>query len=189
MSSASGGPEVSEDLVRKLGGDRGAVEELYDQAYSELRMLARRQLRREPGGTLQTTEVIHEAYVRLHERVELGLNDKTHFFALSARAMRRVLIDHFRNRKAQKRGGGTPNLPLEEGLIPTGERGEVLLNLDEALDGLAAVSERLAQIVEYKFFGGMTEGEIGEILGVSDRTVRNDWRKAKAWLTREMSAS
>ena len=180
-------PGVTDELIEAVGGDRGAVEALYEKAYAELRMLARRQLRREPGSTLQTTEVVHEAYVRLQDRIELGgIHGRTHFFALSARAMRRVLIDYFRNRKAQKRGGGAPVLSLEEGLISAEQRGEVLLRLDEALDGLAEVSPRLAQTVEYKFFGGMTEKEIGELHGRSTRTVRNDWRKAKAWLNREL---
>ncbi len=180
-------PGVTDELIETLGGDRAAVEALYEQAYMELRVLARRQLRRAPGSTLQTTEVIHEAYVRLRDRIHLGVNDKTHFMALSARAMRRVLIDYFRNRKAQKRGGGALVLPLDEGLVPVEERGEVLLRLDEALDGLAEVSPRLVQTVEYKFFGGMTEEEIGELHGRSARTVRNDWRKAKAWLNRELT--
>ncbi len=181
---------VTDELIETLGADRGSVESVYEQAYAELRLLARRQLRREPGSTLQTTEVIHEAYVRLQERIELGsINGRTHFFALSARAMRRVLIDYFRQRKAQKRGGGSPVLPLEEGLVPAEQRGEVLLQLDEALDSLAELSPRLAQTVECKFFGGMTEDEIGELTGRSGRTVRNDWRKAKAWLHRELTRS
>jgi RNA polymerase sigma factor (TIGR02999 family) len=103
--------------------------------------------------------------------------------------MRQVLVDHFRRRQAQKRGGGAPVLPLDEGLVPTGERGAVLLDLDEALARLSEVSPRLAEIVEYKFFGGMTEAEIGELLELSPRTVRNDWRKAKAWLSLELERS
>lgn len=169
-----------------LEGGQDSIQALYDRVYAELRKLARRQMRHASDSTLQTTEVIHEAYVRLHGQVELGINDRTHFFALSARAMRQVLIDHFRRRSAQKRGGGVPVLPLEEGLIPTGERGTVLLELDAALERLAEVSPRLAEIVEYKFFGGMTEVEISELLALSPRTVRNDWRKAKAWLAREL---
>ena len=180
-------PELSDDLVRTLGGDRRAVEALYERAYAELRRLARRQMAREPGSTLQTTEVIHEAYVRLHDRLTEGLNDRTHFFALSARAMRRVLIDTFRNRKALKRGGGAPKLSLDEGLVAADERGELLMQLDEALDELNRLDERLARVVEFKFFGGLTEREIGQLMERSERTVRNDWRKAKAWLSRELA--
>lgn len=178
--------EIPEQPTGPLGGDQASIRALYDRVYSELRMLARRQMRYARDSTLQTTEVIHEAYVRLQGQEELGISNRTHFFALSARAMRQVLIDHFRRRKAQKRGGGAPVLPLDEGLVPTGERGAVLLELDEALERLAEVSPRLAEIVEYKFFGGMTEAEIGELLGLCPRTVRNDWRKAKAWLALEL---
>lgn len=187
-SNRPGSNRVTHYLSAAQEGDPEALEALYQQVYAELRRLARCQLRRESGGTLHTTEVVHEAYLRLCDHIQMGFNDRAHFFALSARAMRHVLIDHFRNRKAQKRGGGIKPLALDEGLVPVDERGEVILAVSEALERLNTLNPRLGEVVEYKFFGGMTEGEIGAVLDVSSRTVRSDWRKAKAWLSRELGA-
>ena len=181
--------DITRNLQAARAGDAAALEELYGQVYEELRTLARRQLRRLRGGPLQTTEVVNEAYLRLCKQVELGVEDRAHFWAISAQAMRRVLIDHFRSRSAQKRGGTDCPLTLDEGRVPVADRGAVLLDLDEALERLAVMSPRLARVVELKFFGGMTEKEIGVALEVSERTVRGDWRKAKAWLSRELSES
>jgi RNA polymerase sigma factor (TIGR02999 family) len=181
---------MANDITRKLraarSGDEAALDELYGQVYDELRTLARRQLRRLRGGPLQTTEVVNEAYLRLCKQLELGVQDRAHFYAVSAKAMRQVLIDHFRGRQAQKRGGGERVLTLDAGRVPVADRGAVLLDLDEALERLAGLSPRLARVVELKFFGGMTEDEIGTALDISARTVRNDWRKAKAWLSRAL---
>ncbi len=181
--------EITVILQAARGGDEAALEVLYPQVYQELRKLARRQLDRLKGGTLQTTELVHEAYLRLCDQTKVGASDRVHFFAISARAMRQVLIDHFRRRQAVKRSSNDRALTLDEGLIPVAERGRVLLDLDHALEQLAELSPRLARVVELKFFGGMTEDEIGIALDLSARTVRNDWRKAKAWLSRELARS
>ncbi|MDH3404598.1 MAG: ECF-type sigma factor [Acidobacteriota bacterium] len=179
--------DITQNLRAARAGDEAALEALYGQVYDELRTLARRQLRRLRGGPLQTTEVVNEAYLRLCKQVELGVKDRAHFYAVSARAMRQVLIDHFRSRNAEKRGGSERALTLDEGRVPVAERGAVLLDLDEALQRLATLDPRLARVVELKFFGGMTESQIGLALEVSERTVRGDWRKAKAWLSRALS--
>jgi len=183
--------EMANDITRKLqaarSGDEAAIDELYEGVYQELRNLARKQLNRLHGGPLQTTEVVHEAYLRLCKQVELGVEDRVHFYVVSARVMRQVLIDHFRSRSAMKRGGKERPLTLDEARVPIEGRGQVLLDLDDALKRLAELSQRLARVVELKFFGGMTEDEIGVALEISARTVRNDWRKARAWLSRELA--
>ncbi len=180
-------PDITQLLIDAREGDRVAFGDLFDRVYDELRVLARAQLRRmRPGDTLATTALVHEAYLKLCDQTRLDVHDRTHFFALSARAMRQVLVDHFRRGQAQKRGGEHRPVSLQDGQIPGENRGEVLLALDEALTRLAGLNERLSQVVECRFFGGMTQEEIAEVLGVTDRTVRNDWRKAKAWLAREL---
>ena len=181
--------EITRMLQAARGGDAVAVEALYGEVYQELRRLARGQINRLRGGTLQTTEVVHEAYLRLFGGAALDVGDRAHFYSVSARAMRQVLIDHFRGRQAAKRGGDARPLTLEEGRVPVEERGRALLDLDEALERLAELDPRLSQVVELRFFGGMTQEEIGSVLGVSERTVRNDWIKAKGWLAREMAAT
>ncbi len=179
--------DVTQLLIDARKGDRVAVGDLFDHVYDELRVVARAQLRRRrPGDTLATTALVHEAYLKLCDQTRLGVHDRAHFFALSARVMRQVLVDHFRRNNAEKRGMNRKLLSLQEGQIPMEDRGEVLLALDEALTQLAALNERLSQVVEFRFFAGMTQEEIAEVLGVTDRTVRNDWRKAKAWLFREL---
>jgi RNA polymerase sigma factor (TIGR02999 family) len=169
-------------------GETGAVEDLYGAVYDDLRQMAHFQLRRrQPGATLNTTALVHEAYIKLFDQSRVSVQDRSHFFALSARAMRQILVDYFRRGQAQKRGGGLTAWSLHESQVPIEARGDVLLALDEALTRLTALNERLAQVVEYKFFGGMTEEEIATILDLTPRTVRSDWRKAKMWLTRELS--
>jgi RNA polymerase sigma factor (TIGR02999 family) len=179
--------EITRKLQAARSGDEAAIDELYQSVYQELRVSARQQLNRLHGGPLQTTEVVHEAYLRLCKQVELGVEDRVHFYVVSARVMRQVLIDHFRSRSAVKRGGSERPLTLDEARIPIEGRGQVLLDLDDALERLAELSPRLARVVELKFFGGMTEDEIGVALEISARTVRNDWRKARAWLSRELA--
>jgi len=180
--------DLTQLLIDVRQGNHTAVGDLFDRVYDELRVLAHAQLRRmQPGYTLHTTALVHEAYLKLCDQTRLDVHDRAHFFALSARAMRQVLIDYFRRTRAEKRGGDHRPVMFQEGLIPVEDRGEVLLALDEALTRLAGLNERLSRVVEYKFFGGMTQEEIARVLGVTDRTVRNDWRKAKAWLARELS--
>jgi RNA polymerase sigma factor (TIGR02999 family) len=179
--------ETTRLLLDARGGGDEAVGALFEHLYPELRALAHGQLRRQgQDGTLATTALVHEAYLKLCDHRRLDASDRSHFFALSARVMRQVLVDHFRARSALKRGGGSVPESLHDGSGAAEHRGETLLALDEALTRLEALDPRLARVVEWKFFGGMTQEEIGDVLGLSPRTVRNDWRKAKAWLGYEL---
>ncbi len=180
--------DITQLLQQARDGDAEAVDLLYQQVYDELRRLARAQLRRRSGGTLNTTGLVHEAYLKLFEGTQLGVKDRSHFFALSARAMRQILVDHFRRRKSGKRGAGRPVLSLGDAEIPVEARSDVLLAVDEALTRLAKLNKRLSQVVELKFFGGLTQEKIAEVLDLSSRTIRTDWLKAKAWLAKELSA-
>jgi RNA polymerase sigma factor (TIGR02999 family) len=174
-------------LHEARGGDREALDRLFAAIYDELKVIARARLRRgRDVQSLDTTALVHEAYVRLFEGSSPDVADRAHFYALSSRAMRQVLVDHFRRRNAKKRARPEHPISLLEDRIPVEARGDVLLALDAALERLAQVDARLAQVVEYRFFGGMTEVEIGRVLNLTDRTVRNDWRKARAWLAREL---
>jgi len=170
-------------------GRDGAQDALFERVYAQLKELAHYQLRRGPGGSLQTTELVHEAYLKLCDADRLAATDRAHFFALSARVMRQILVDHFRQRSAKKRGGPRSPLSLDEGAIPVDDRGEVILAIDEALGRLARSSERAGRVVELKFFGGLTEAEVAMALGVSVRTVSGEWRRARAWLTKELAAT
>lgn len=167
-------------------GNRDALDRLFSLVYDELKLIARARLRGRRQGTLDTTALVHEAYLRLFEGGGVDVSDRGHFYALSSRAMRHVLVDHFRRRGALKRGGAAVVLATLGGSLPQHEAGEAILGLDDLLEQLERLEPRLARVVEYRFFGGMTEVEIGQVLNVSDRTVRNDWRKARAWLAREL---
>lgn len=177
-------------LGRVRNGDPGALDQLLPLVYDELRALAGAQLRNErTGHTLGATALVHEAYLRLVAREQLDVKDRSHFFAVAAQSMRRVLVDHARARKRQKRGLGQVALPLEavEGLVGEAAADE-LIALDEALDRLAAASPRAAQVVERRFFAGLTLEETAESLGTSLKTVQRDWLVARAWLRKEMGA-
>lgn len=180
--------DLTQLLLAARDGRSSARDRLFAAAYPELRRLARAQLRHASGSTLHTTALVHEAYLKLLDQTQLASGDRVQFFGIAARAMRQILVDHFRRAKAQKRGGGQEHLDLDDQQIPVAMPGELLLALDEALHRLAEIRPRWATVVESRFFGGMTEEEIGELLGVTDRTVRNDWRKAKAWLALELDA-
>jgi RNA polymerase sigma factor (TIGR02999 family) len=177
------------ELIRGVrAGDRTEFDRLFTSVYDELRRVAHRQLRdRRPGQTLDTTALIHETYLRMVDQTRAEWADRAHFFAYASRAMRAVLVDYARRQNSAKRGGGQPRFSLDDRDLPVEEQGEFLLALDEALTSLAGMSERLARTVECRFFGGMTEEETAEALQVSDRTVRRDWLKAKAWLYAELS--
>ena len=167
-------------------GDREALDALLPRVYGELRQIARARLRRRrPGETLNTTAVVHEAYLKLTAGETPPFRDRSHFFALAARAMRFVLVDYARDRAAQKRGGPGADLPLDDALAVAAD-GEAdahdLLALDAALDRLAAQSARLAETVELRFFGGLTHDEVAEATGRSVPTVKRDWRRARAYL-------
>lgn len=169
------------------GGDDNVVDALMPAVYDELRSIARRQLRHErPDHTLSTTALVHEAYVRLVDQTRVEWQDRAHFCAVASRAMRRILVDHARRRHALKRGGPDRPLSLDEAQVAVDAQADLLVALDDTLDRLAQFSDRLAQIVEMRFFGGMTEAETAEALGLSARTVRRDWVKAKAWLYKEL---
>ena len=171
-------------------GEGRPVDRLLPLVYDELRRVAHRQLGRErPGHTLSTTALVHEAYLRLVDQTRARWVDRAHFFAVAAGVMRRILVDYARRFRAAKRGGDAQHVDLDLAQVSLDERSEVLINLDEALGRLAELNPRLSQVVECRFFGGMTEEETAEALGVTDRTVRRDWIKAKAWLSRELQDS
>lgn len=150
--------------------------------------MARREMRRErPGDTLQTTALINEAYLRLVDYVRVRPRDRTHFFAIAAQAMRRILIERARNRRSAKRGSGAQKVSLDEAADVSNQRAADLVALDEALTNLAAIDPRKAKIVELKYFGGLTIEETAEVLDVSTPTVERDWHMAKIWLHREIS--
>ena len=158
--------------------------------YEELHRLARRYMRNEsPGHTLQTSALVHEAFIRLVDQRDVHWQNRSHFFGIAAQMMRRILVDYARSRNFAKRGGGAVKLSLEEGLIVSEERSEQVVAVHEALEGLAKIDPRQAQIVELKFFGGLSNEEAAAVLTVSPGTVARDWTMAKAWLRREISKS
>lgn len=169
------------EMVRE--GDSRALDRLVPLVYEELRSLAKRELYREQQGhTLHATALVHEAYLKLAGS-GMPASDRAHFLAIAARAMRQVLVDHARRRKAVKRGGDMVRTTLTDGGAPVEFRPDELIALDQALEHL---DPRQRQVVEFRFFAGMEEKEIADVLGVSDRTVRREWVKARAWLYRAM---
>jgi RNA polymerase sigma factor (TIGR02999 family) len=180
--------EVTQLLVAWSNGDRAALEQLTPLIYSELHQMAHRQLGRERRGhTLQTTALVHEAYLRLIDQKEVRWQNRAHFFAIAARMMRRILVDYARARHVAKRGGGAQQVSLEEALEVSDERAADVIALDEALLALAELDSRKSRIIELRFFGGLSIEETAEVLGVSPGTVMRDWTFAKAWLQREIS--
>jgi RNA polymerase sigma factor (TIGR02999 family) len=177
---------ITDLLVQLRSGDPEPIDRLYARVYEELTRIAHRQLRNErPDHTLGTTGLVHETYLRLVDQTRIEWRDRGHFFAMAARAMRRILVDYARQYRALRRGGGLRRVPLTEEAA-VAERGEALLALDEALGRLAALSQRLSQVVECRYFGGLTEEETAEALGVTTRTVQRDWVKARGWLYLEL---
>jgi RNA polymerase sigma factor (TIGR02999 family) len=170
-------------------GDPVAKERLFQLVYDHLRRMARNALRRERGDhTLATTDLVHEAYLKLVDHPQIEWRDRSHFFGVASLAMRRILVDYARRRGAGKRGRSPIRVPLMEESLTVDERAETLVALDEALTRLGKVSERLARVVEYRFFGGLSEEQTAEILSVTARTVRRDWVKARGWLYRELNS-
>lgn len=180
--------EVTALLRDVKNGDRGAFDQLLPKVYGELRRVAERQLWRErQGHTLRATALVHEVYLKLVDQAQVEWQGRAHFLAVSARAMRQILIDHARRKAAEKRGGDWERTTLGSGEGFGVEMSmEDLLTLDQALDDLEKLEPRLRQVVEYRFFGGMTEQQIAEVLGVTTRTVQRDWVKARAWLYKEL---
>ncbi len=168
-------------------GDAGALDRLFPLVYDELRRIAHHQLSRErTGHTLDTAALVHEAYLKLVDQTRVQWADRSHFFAVAARAMRRVLVDYARRLRAEKRGGAPKRVSLTDVMLVAEERADTLVALDQALTELAGVDKRLCRVVECRFFGGLTEEETAEVLGVTARTVRRDWTKAKCWLHRAL---
>lgn len=179
--------EVTQILQDWSGGDASAAERLMPLVYDELRKLARSYLRRERSDhTLQPTALVNEAYLKLVDQSRVSWQDRHHFFGIAAQMMRRVLVDHARANAAQKRGGQRDKVSLDDANLHTGERAAELVELDDALQRLAAVFPRKSKVVELRFFGGFSVAESAEILGVSDKTVMREWESAKLWLYREM---
>ena len=180
--------EITQLLVRARNGDRQAESELVPLVYDELRRLARRYMRQEPPDhTLQATALVHEAYLKLVEQREIAWQNRAHFFGVAAQLMRRILVDHARARLAQKRGGSRQKISLDVAVAFSPDQSEQFLALNEALDRLSQLDARQGRIVELKFFGGLTDEEVAEVLRMSSRTVKRDWSVARAWLFREIS--
>jgi RNA polymerase sigma factor (TIGR02999 family) len=174
---------VTELLGKWSQGDQAALTELTPLIYEELRRLAHREMGAErPYHTLQTTALVNEAYLRLADQTNAQWQNRAHFFAVAARAMRRILVSYARSQRAQKRGGGAPKMELDEAALVSPEESQEIIDLHEALERLAALDSRKAQIVELKYFGGLNYDEMAEVLKISPVTVRRDWRFAKAWL-------
>jgi RNA polymerase sigma-70 factor (ECF subfamily) len=164
-------------------GDEAALEALLPLIYDELRRLAHRHLYGErQGHTLATTDLVHEAFFNLVRQEQVEWQNRAHFLAIAAQAMRRVLLLYARSRRAQKRGGNPIRVPLDDALVVSEDNPEALLALDDALTRLEALDETLARVVEYRYFGGLTLEETAEAMGVSSRTVKRHWRTARAWL-------
>lgn len=168
-------------------GEDAAVERLYPLVYQELRAAARRALAREkPGHTLQATELVHEAFLKMMGPSPVSWQDRAHFVGVAARAMRQVLVDHARRRLAEKRGAGAHHVTLGDADAAFALPSNDVLALNEALERLEQLDSRLRAVVEYRFFGGLREKEIAELLDVTERTVQRDWVKARAWLHKEI---
>jgi RNA polymerase sigma factor (TIGR02999 family) len=180
--------EVTQILQNWSGGDPEAPARLMPFVYDEMRRLARSFLGRERGShTLQPTALVHEAYIRLVDQRSVNWQNRAHFYGIASSMMRRVLIDHARAHATDKRGGAATRLSIDDVQIPIGERAAALLDLDEVLEKLKKIDERKCQIVEMRFFGGLSDEEIAEALQVSTRTVLRDWKTARLWLYRELT--
>jgi RNA polymerase sigma factor (TIGR02999 family) len=181
--------EITQLLAEIRNGDRGAESRLAPLVYDELHRIASRYMHQErPDHTLQSTILVHEAYLQLVKQEDRNWQNRSHFFAIAAQLMRRVLVDHARSRNAAKRGGRQVKLQLEDVLVFSDAKCEELIVIDQALTRLAELDARQSRIVELRFFTGLTEEEIGEVLGISSRTVKREWLVAKAWLHGELSS-
>lgn len=181
--------EVTQLLVAWGNGHEAARDQLMPLVYDELHRLAHQYMNRErPGHTLQTSALVNEAFVRLVDQKDVHWQNRAHFFGIAAQMMRRILVDYARNRRYAKRGGSAQQVSLNEALIVSEERSAEVVALDDALKRLATMDGRKSQIVELRFFGGLSIDETAEVLGVSPGTVMRDWTLAKAWLRREMTS-
>jgi RNA polymerase sigma-70 factor (ECF subfamily) len=183
-----GSDEITGLLVDWSHGDESAVAKLFPLVYDELHRLASSYMRRErQDHTLQTTALVHEAYLRLVNQQDLNLQTRVHFFAVAARVMRNVLVDYARGRSRAKRGEGVPELPLEEVAIISDERADELIAIDLALNSLATLDPRKSRVFELRYFGGMSVDEAAAAMKISPATVARDWKMARAWMRRELS--
>jgi len=179
--------DVTRLLVLWTRGNQQAMEDLLPLVYDELRKLARRYLQRErPGHTLQSTALVHEAYLRMIDQHDVSWQGRAHFFGIAAQMMRRILVDHARGRDAAKRGAGACKLTLDEDLLAPAERDINLVALDQALDALSKLDSQQGRIVELRFFAGLSIEETAEVLKISPATVKRDWAMAKAFLSRQL---
>ena len=184
----SASPQITQLLLAWGSGDQAALDRLMPLVYQELRRLAKNYMRRQnPGHTLQTTALVNEAYLRLIDSSRVNWQNRTHFFAISAQLMRRVLVDFARASNSLKRGGEFQEVSFEDAVAVPFEQKMDLVALDEALKKLADLNQRQSQIVELRYFGGLSEEEIAAALDISVRTVRRDWSVARAWLYRELN--
>jgi RNA polymerase sigma factor (TIGR02999 family) len=181
--------EISLLLANWSQGDERAVEKLMPLVYAELRQMARGYLRRQPPGhTFQTTALIHEAYLKIAKNEDQEWQNRAHFFGVAAKAMRHILVDYARSKQSEKRGRGFERVELVDADGANGPRPERLVALDDALRSLAELDERKGRVVELRFFGGLTNEEIADVLDVSTETVKRDWRFARNWLLRELAS-
>jgi RNA polymerase sigma factor (TIGR02999 family) len=181
-------PTATQLLKASRDGSREAFDHLFSLLYEELRRVAHRQLlSQNRDATLNTTALIHEAYLRMVDQDQVTWEDRAHFFAYAARVMRAIIVDYARRRGAQKRGGLMRRFPFDDADLPVDAQADVVVAVDHALTQLADVNERLSRVVECRFFGGLGIDQIAAALGVTDRTVRRDWIKAKAWLYEALS--
>jgi len=183
--------EVTQWLVAWSNGDSAALDQLIPLVHEELRRLAKRYMRQErrrerQGVTLQTTALVNDAYLRLIDARNIQWESRAHFFAIAARLMRRIMVDYARSRNYLKRGGAAQRVSLEEAAVLSEERAPDLVALDDALDALAKIDDRMSRVVELRFFGGLSVDETARVLKVSSKTVMRDWRLAKSWLLHEL---
>jgi RNA polymerase sigma factor (TIGR02999 family) len=180
--------DVTSLLVAWSAGDESALAALVPRVYDELHRIARSHMRAErPGRTLQTTALVHEAYLRLVDVRRIRWESRAHFLSVAAAAMRRILVDAARRRGAAKRGGGRAPVPLDDVALPSSDRGASLVALDDALTSLSAIDPRKGRVVELRYFGGLTVAETAAVLRISPETVQRDWRVARAWLLRALT--
>ena len=179
--------DITTQLLAWRAGESSAVDKLFPLVYERLRHMAHRHMSREDAAhTLGTTGLVHEAYLKLVDQTRAQWTDRAHFFAVASNAMRRILVDHARSYRADKRGGAPQRVSLTDDMLVAEQRADTLLALDDALTELALLDDRLSKVVECRFFAGLTEEETGEVLGLTARTVRRDWTKAKGWLHRRL---
>jgi RNA polymerase sigma-70 factor, ECF subfamily len=182
--------QITQLLIDWSKGNELALEQLFPLVYEELRRMARSYMRRQPSGhTFQTTELIHEAYIKLAKNDEKNWQNRAHFFGVAAQAMRHILVDYARSKHSKKRGGWQERVTLSENAPVSAEHSEQIVELDNVLKQLATMDERKSRVVELKFFGGLNIEEIAEVLKISPETVKRDWRFARTWLLRELAGA